>query len=100
MSQTISINTDNSRAISSEPYDQEVSSDGEYSDSSKSDDDEYVTEKTEMNDGVIGVYEEHEDSVYALEWSAADPWTFASLSYDGRFIINRVPKTVKYGILL
>ena len=53
-----------------------------------------------MEDGVISMYEEHEDSVYAVEWSAADPWLFASLSYDGRLVINRVPRATKYKILL
>ena len=53
-----------------------------------------------LADGVIGTYEEHEDSVYAVAWSAADPWLFASLSYDGRLVINRVPRQVKYSILL
>ena len=47
-------------------------------------------------EGVIQSYEEHEDSVYAVEWAAGDFWTFASLSYDGRLVINRVPKAVKY----
>lgn len=51
-------------------------------------------------DGVIATYEEHEDSVYAVDWSSADPWLFASLSYDGRLVINRVPRAVKYHILL
>ncbi|XP_076039917.1 EARP-interacting protein homolog [Oratosquilla oratoria] len=52
------------------------------------------TEKSE--DGVIQTYEDHEDSVYAIEWSAADFWTFASLSYDGRLVINKVPRSIKY----
>lgn len=51
-------------------------------------------------DGVIATYEEHEDSVYAVDWSTADPWVFASLSYDGRLVINRVPRAEKYKILL
>ena len=51
-------------------------------------------------DGVIASYDEHEDSVYSVEWSSADPWVFASLSYDGRLVINRVPRTEKYKILL
>nr|XP_039269101.1 EARP-interacting protein homolog [Styela clava] len=90
----------NMKTISSEPFETEnLSSDDDASKSSDSDD-EFSPEKRQMEDGVIGVYEEHEDSVYAVEWSAADPWTFASLSYDGRFVINRVPKKVKYGILL
>ncbi len=53
-----------------------------------------------LADGVISTYEEHEDSVYAAEWSSADPWLFASLSYDGRLVINRVPRATKYRILL
>ena len=56
--------------------------------------------KEPIKDGVIATYEEHEDSVYAAEWSTADPWLFASLSYDGRVVINRVPKAEKYKILL
>ncbi|CAG2158895.1 unnamed protein product [Oppiella nova] len=50
-------------------------------------------------DGVIATYEEHEDSVYAVEWSVSDPWIFASLSYDGRLVINKVPKSEKFNIL-
>ncbi|KAJ8789962.1 hypothetical protein J1605_021660 [Eschrichtius robustus] len=46
-------------------------------------------------DSVIATYEEHEDSVYAVDWSSADPWLFASLSYDGRLVINRVPRALK-----
>jgi hypothetical protein len=38
--------------------------------------------------------------VYSVEWSSADPWTFASLSYDGRLVINKVPRAEKYMILL
>lgn len=37
----------------------------------------------------VHTYEEHEDSVYGLAWSAVDPWLFASLSYDGRVVINK-----------
>lgn len=55
---------------------------------------------SQVPDGVVSVYEEHEDSVYAAEWSTVDPWLFASLSYDGRLIINKVPRTEKYRILL
>ena len=41
-----------------------------------------------------------EDSVYGIAWSAADPWSFASLSYDGRLAVNAVPRAEKYNILL
>ena len=27
--------------------------------------------------------------MYTAEWSVADPWTFASLSYDGRLVIGK-----------
>lgn len=50
-------------------------------------------------DEVLAVYEEHEDSVYAVSWSVADAWLFASLSYDGRLVINHVPSQEKYAIL-
>ena len=49
-----------------------------------------------VEDGVIQIYDDHEDSVYAVEWSAADFWTFASISYDGRLVINKVPRSIKY----
>uniref|UniRef100_A0A5S6Q8L2 WD_REPEATS_REGION domain-containing protein n=1 Tax=Trichuris muris TaxID=70415 RepID=A0A5S6Q8L2_TRIMR len=37
-----------------------------------------------LPDGMVKVYNDHEESVYCCEWSACDPWLFASLSYDGR----------------
>ena len=51
-------------------------------------------------DGLVETFEQHEDSVYAVQWSAADPWLFASLSYDGRLLVNFVPKDQKYKIIL
>nr|XP_014003802.1 unnamed protein product [Salmo salar] len=84
-------------SISSEPFghlvDDDDLSDGE---------DNHQDEKTKepLQDSIISTYEEHEDSVYAVEWSSADPWLFASLSYDGRLVINRVPRALKYHILL
>lgn len=53
-----------------------------------------------LDDAVVSVFSEHEDSVYAAEWSNADPWIFASLSYDGRLAINRVSQTEKYNLLI
>lgn len=35
-----------------------------------------------------------------VEWSTVDPWVFASLSYDGRIVVNRVPSQIKYKILI
>jgi WD40 repeat protein len=51
-------------------------------------------------DKLIKSYEEHEDSVYNIAWSCYDAWVFASLSYDGRVVVNHVPPTEKYKILL
>lgn len=50
-------------------------------------------------DSLIKKFEEHEDSVYSIAWSAHDAWTFASLSYDGRVAINYVPEDTRYRIL-
>ncbi|CAI9733187.1 and GARP complex-interacting 1-like [Octopus vulgaris] len=81
-------------SLSSEPFGYLVESE----DNSDNEGKEVTREK--VNDGVIATYEEHEDSVYRVDWSTADPWVFASLSYDGRLVINRVPRTEKYKILL
>lgn len=51
-------------------------------------------------DGKAHTFDEHEDSVYGLAWSAVDPWLFASLSYDGRVVLNVVPKNIKYKVLI
>ena len=56
-------------------------------------------ENSVLADGVIQSYDDHEDSVYVAEWSSADPWTFASLSYDGRLVVNQVPRNIKFKIL-
>ncbi|XKL69282.1 hypothetical protein PGB90_007051 [Kerria lacca] len=56
--------------------------------------------KDKLSDSIIATFDQHEDSVYCVEWSSADPWILASLSYDGRLLINRVPKVEKYKILL
>ncbi|XP_063118144.1 EARP and GARP complex-interacting protein 1 isoform X1 [Rattus norvegicus] len=83
-------------SISSEPFGHLVDDDD------VSDPEEHHTEKSKepLQDNVIATYEEHEDSVYAVDWASADPWLFASLSYDGRLVINRVPRALKYHILL
>ncbi|XP_064605397.1 EARP-interacting protein homolog [Liolophura sinensis] len=82
--------------LSSEPFGHLVEEDD------NSEDEEEVKEGTRepIEDSVLATYEEHEDSVYAVEWSTADPWVFVSLSYDGRVVINRVPRAEKYKILL
>eukprot|EP00095_Tigriopus_kingsejongensis_P001479 maker-scaffold124_size330879-snap-gene-1.25 protein:Tk01479 transcript:maker-scaffold124_size330879-snap-gene-1.25-mRNA-1 annotation:"protein tssc1" len=60
---------------------------------------EELKTKAVLEDGVLKTFEDHEESVYCAVWSAADPWTFASLSYDGRLVINQVPRGVKFKIL-
>ncbi|PSN32600.1 Protein TSSC1 [Blattella germanica] len=81
-------------SISSEPLSHMVDDD------SNQDDAVPDTPKEKLEDGVLATYDEHEDSVYSVEWSSADPWTFASLSYDGRLVISKVPRADKYMILL
>lgn len=53
-----------------------------------------------VNDCLLESLDYHDDSVYCVEWSSADPWTFASLSYDGRFVFRKIAKEIKYKILL
>jgi len=61
---------------------------------------ENVSPKTTQSDGLVSVFDQHEDSVYSCAWSPADPWVFLSLSYDGRAVVNNVPRDEKYKILL
>ncbi|CDW57742.1 protein TSSC1 [Trichuris trichiura] len=56
-------------------------------------------EESSLADGIVKVYNDHEESVYCCEWSACDPWLFASLSYDGRLVVSRVPRYAKYRVL-
>lgn len=58
------------------------------------------SKKSNLSDGLLETFEHHEESVYSVEWSAADPWIFASVSYDGRVIVSRIPKKYKYQIIL
>lgn len=52
-----------------------------------------------LPDAVLATHDQHEDSVYCAEWSSADPWCFASLSYDGRLLLNKVSKSLMYKYL-
>lgn len=79
-------------SLSSEPFG--------HVDDDDEDEEEEAKPREPLSDRVISVFEEHEDSVYSVEWSSVDPWIFASLSYDGRLVINRVPRVEKYKILL
>ena len=51
-------------------------------------------------DTLVKRYEEHEDSVYKVDWSYASAWVFASLSFSGRVSISHVPPPEMYKILL
>lgn len=51
-------------------------------------------------DALVETFDAHEQSVFGAAWSAADAWIFASLSLDGKCVINRVPPAEKYKILL
>ncbi len=54
-----------------------------------------------LTDGLLAKSDQqHEESVYALDWSPVDPWIFASVNYEGHFVVNQVPDKVKLGILL
>eukprot|EP00741_Cyanophora_paradoxa_P006687 tig00001030_g6468.t1 len=52
-----------------------------------------------QSDGLVCKYEHHDESVYSIAWGAADAWLFASVSYDGRVVVNHVPQAEKYKIL-
>jgi WD40 repeat protein len=54
----------------------------------------------EDEDRLVAWIEDHPDSVYAVEWSSSDPWTFASLSHDGVLVLSCVPRSLRYRILL
>ncbi|KJP87246.1 hypothetical protein AK88_03163 [Plasmodium fragile] len=56
--------------------------------------------KKETNYQLIRTYSDHEESVYQGMWSKTDAWVFASLSYDGKCVVNSVPMEQKYKILL
>ncbi|VDN97853.1 unnamed protein product [Rodentolepis nana] len=53
-----------------------------------------------LEDGVLARLDEQHESVYAVDWSPIDPWVFASVTFDGHFVVNQVPDKVKLGILL
>jgi WD40 repeat protein len=57
-------------------------------------------ENTDMDQDVCVDTMELNDSVYSLAWSAADPWVYAALCYDGTVAIRSVPSKEKYKILL
>lgn len=43
---------------------------------------------------------EMREAIYDTAWSAADPWIYVTLGYDGNIVLNHVPSKEKYKILL
>lgn len=52
--------------------------------------DSLVDSPTSQADLLLSSYSDYEDSVYGLAWSSRDPTIFASLSYDGRVVVESV----------
>ncbi|KAK8552438.1 hypothetical protein V6N13_120838 [Hibiscus sabdariffa] len=57
--------------------------------------DEAITESiaespAQQADPLLNSYSDYEDSVYGLAWSSREPWIFASLSYDGRVVVESI----------
>jgi hypothetical protein len=48
----------------------------------------------------VKVFDEQEDTIYAVAWATADSWLFASLAYDGRVVTNHVPAAQADKIML
>jgi len=65
-----------------------------------SNNDESSSYESDPPDVKVRTIDQHEESVYAVAWSAADAWIYCSLSLDGRVLLNHVPSTEKYKILL
>ena len=56
--------------------------------------------KQPLEQSIVAVFVDYRLCNAGAAWSLADPWTFASLSYDGRLVVNRVPSHTKYKILI
>ena len=54
-----------------------------------------------VEDAVVKLYDEHEDSVFKLSWCAFSSWVFATVTSDASsLVINMVPEVERYRILL
>lgn len=95
----VRFNTFHDQLILSSSSDSRVNITCAYSVSSEATNPDRKADST-LQDGLLESFSYHEDSVYCAEWSSADPWIFASLSFDGRFILTKISKEVKYKILL
>lgn len=45
---------------------------------------------TQQTGQLLNSYSDYEDSIYGLAWSSREPWIFASLSYDGRVVVESI----------
>lgn len=98
----IAVDEDDDDKIDDEEEDGKQEEDDDNKDNSESSEISEKSQRTKkgksLADEVINIYEEHDDSVYATEW-ATDPWIFASLGFESRLVINKVPKSEKFNIL-
>ncbi|KAI0981647.1 hypothetical protein GJ496_004789 [Pomphorhynchus laevis] len=62
--------------------------------------DSHFSDTTTKCDNLLKIYDDHEDSVYAVDWSQQNSWCFGSISYDGRMIIHRVTHDAQIETLL
>ncbi|XP_020081608.1 WD repeat-containing protein DWA2-like, partial [Ananas comosus] len=49
-----------------------------------------VDSSRRLTDPLLNSYTDYEDSIYGLAWSSREPSVFASLSYDGRVVVESV----------
>mmetsp|Transcript_16271 Transcript_16271/g.30794 ORF Transcript_16271/g.30794 Transcript_16271/m.30794 type:complete len:566 (+) Transcript_16271:96-1793(+) len=65
-------------------------------------DDDTASQDTEYGNGpdIRVSMMEMREAVYDVCWSAADPWLYVTLGYDGNLVLNHVPSKEKYKILL
>ncbi|GLT31354.1 hypothetical protein SLA2020_060960 [Shorea laevis] len=52
--------------------------------------DSTVESPSQQLDPLLNSYSDYEDSVYGLAWSYRELWIFASLSYDGRLVVESI----------
>ncbi|PWA46123.1 transducin/WD40 repeat-like superfamily protein [Artemisia annua] len=52
--------------------------------------DSFSKTTSKWTESLLHSYSDYEDSVYGLSWSSREPWLFASLSYDGRVVVESI----------
>ncbi|GAB4819274.1 hypothetical protein N2152v2_006320 [Parachlorella kessleri] len=50
--------------------------------------------------GRVQNYTGHEDAVYQTAWSPIDPFSYVSLSHDGRLVLHSVPSSLRHRLLM